>query len=474
MTLEKYNEKRDFSKTREPVGKMKKSIKKRFVVQFHKARRDHYDFRLEYKGVLVSFAIPKGFSFNSHDKRLAVHVEDHPLDYFNFEGRIPEGEYGAGTVEIWDKGYYEISKDLKKGIDEGEFKVCLQGDKLVGCWAFVHFKEDNFLVIYENAVGNKVKKKKIIKSKLKLPFDKVQVQLATLTKKVPKEKDYIYEIKYDGFRVVAYLENGKVKLKSRNGKDFTNKFNSIAKDLKDTFTDKLIVFDGEVVVFDKNGKSDFSLLQESIKSGKNNFCYVIFDVLALGEKDIRQKKLIDRKKILNDLAKFFPKNIILSEIVDGNGEKCFEIAKILGLEGIVAKKKNSVYCGTRNEDCLKIKCHHRQEFVIGGYTMKNNSLASLLLGYYEKDNLIFVGKVGTGLSENKKQELMLLFKKKKIKKTPFSNYAGKDDIFIKPNYVAEIQFAEITGGKMLRQASFIGLRKDKDAKSVILETDNKG
>lgn len=461
MTLSEYNKKRNFAVTSEPKGKKVKSKNNRFVVQFHRARRDHYDFRLEEDGVLISFALPKGFSYDSHDKRLAVHVEDHPLEYFNFEGRIPKGEYGAGTVEVFDKGRYEADGKISKGIERGEFKVTLYGEKLKGRWAFVHFKEDNFLAICENGEIKKEQKKK-------LPFYDAPVQLASLTKRVPSGKNYIFEIKYDGYRVLSYIEKGKVKLKSRNGKDFTKKFAVIAEDLEKSFKNKAIVLDGEVVVFDKNGRSDFSMLQDSVKKGKNNFSYVVFDILALGE-DTRSMPLLERKKLLEALSKFFTPNIILSEYVLGNGKECFEVAKRLGLEGVVAKKIDSKYGGTRNDDWLKIKCYHRQEFVVGGYSLNDGQLASLLLGYYEGDNLIYVGKVGTGFSESLKKELERKLSKIKTKISPFSNCQEKEAVFVVPKYVAEVQYAEITRAKLLRQASFIAFRTDKHPKEVVLE-----
>lgn len=461
MTLSEYNKKRNFAVTSEPKGKKDKSKGKRFVVQFHRARRDHYDFRLEEDGVLISFAIPKGFSHDSHDKRLAVHVEDHPLEYFNFEGRIPKGEYGAGTVEVFDKGRYEADGKISEGIEKGEFKVTLFGEKLKGKWAFVHFKENNFLVICENGEIKKELKKK-------LPFYDAPVQLASLTKRVPSGKNYIFEIKYDGYRVLSYIEKGKVKLKSRNGKDFTKKFAVIAEDLEKSFKNKTIVLDGEVVVFDKNGRSDFSMLQDSVKKGKNNFSYVVFDILALGE-DVRAKPLLERKKLLEALSKFFTPNIILSEYVLGNGKECFEVAKKLGLEGVVAKKIDSKYSGTRNDDWLKIKCYHRQEFVVGGYSLHGGRLSSLLLGYYKGDSLIYIGKVGTGFSERLKSEIERKLSKIKTKNSSFSNCQEKEVVYVLPKYVAEVQYAEITSAKLLRQASFIALRTDKEAKEVVLE-----
>ena len=461
MTLSEYNKKRNFAVTREPKGKKVKSKNNRFVVQFHRARRDHYDFRLEEDGVLISFALPKGFSYDSRDKRLAVHVEDHPLEYINFEGRIPKGEYGAGTVEVFDKGRYEADGKISEGIEKGEFKVTLYGEKLKGRWAFVHFKEDNFLAICEDGKIEKEVQKK-------LPFNDTSVQLASLTKRVPSGKNYIFEIKYDGYRVLSYIEKGKVKLKSRNGKDFTKKFVVIAEDLEKSFKNKAIVLDGEVVVFDKNGRSDFSMLQDSVKKGKNNFSYVVFDILALNE-DTRNMPLLERKKLLETLSKFFTPNIILSEYVLGNGKECFEVAKKLGLEGVVAKKIDSKYSGTRNDDWLKIKCYHRQEFVVGGYSLHGGQLSSLLLGYYKGDSLIYIGKVGTGFSERLKSEIERKLSKIKTKTSPFSNCQEKEVVYVLPKYVVEVQYAEITRAKLLRQASFIAFRTDKEAKEVVLE-----
>ena len=223
-----------------------------------------------------------------------------------------------------------------------------------------------------------------------------------------------------------------------------------------------------MVVFDKNGRSDFSMLQDSVKKGKNNFSYVVFDILALNE-DTRSMPLLERKKLLEALSKFFTPNIILSEYVLGNGKECFEVAKRLGLEGVVAKKIDSKYSGMRNDDWLKIKCYHRQEFVVGGYSLHDGRLSSLLLGYYEVDNLIYVGKVGTGFSESLKKELERKLSKIKTKISPFSNCQEKRVIFVLPKYVAEVQYAEITRAKLLRQASFIAFRTDKDPKEVVLE-----
>lgn len=473
MKLKKYNEKRDFNKTSEPKGKIEKSQGHRFVVQYHQARRDHYDFRLEHGGVLISWAVPKGLSLNSKDKRLAVKVEDHPVSYIDFEGIIPKGEYGAGKVEIYDKGKYAVLGDLDKGLEEGSFKVALYGEKLQGVWAFVHFKENNWLAIFEFDILNESTKVEKDKENQKLPFKKVEPQLATLSKTIPTGGEWIFEIKYDGYRIIALIEKGKVKLLSRNGHDYTTKFNSICESLQRAIGDSGVILDGEVVVFDDRGRSDFSLLQEHLKFKKGGFQYVVFDILAKNNRDLRGKSLKQRKEILEDLSKFFPDNIIFSQYVEDKGEECYALAKKLGLEGIVAKKLNSKYSGTRCDDWLKIKCYNRQEFVIGGYTLseKNDLLASILLGYYEDDNLLFIGSAGTGFTDKVKKELLEKFKKIERKSCPFKNSdkVPKKAKYISPKLVAEVQFAEVTRSSLLRQASYIGLREDKEAQKVVKE-----
>lgn len=470
MKLEKYNRKRNFNKTSEPKGKIEKGKGDRFVIQYHKSRRAHYDFRLEYGGVLISWAIPKGLSFNKKDKRLAVKVEDHPVSYISFEGVIPKGEYGAGKVEIFDKGKYAVLGDLDEGLEKGTFKVALYGEKLQGIWAFVHFKEDNWLAIYEFDILNNTTKDKVVKT---LPFKKVEPQLATLTKTIPKGREWIFEIKYDGYRIIALIERGKVKLLSRNGHDYTTKFNSICESLQRAIGDSAVILDGEVVVFDDRGRSDFSLLQEHIKYKKGGFQYVIFDILAQNGQDLRTKDLKQRKEILKDISKFFPDNIIFSQFVEDKGEECYALAKKLGLEGIVAKNITSKYSGGRDRTWLKIKCYNRQEFVIGGYTLseKDNLFASILLGYYQDGNLIFIGSAGTGFSDKAKEELIKKFKKIERKSCPFTNLkkVPSGAIFVTPKLVAEVQFAEITRSGLLRQASYIGLREDKKALSVVKE-----
>ena len=473
MSLKEYKEKRNFNTTNEPKGNIEKRKSNRFVVQLHKARAKHYDFRLEYGGVLISFAVLKGLSNNTNDKRLAVHVEDHPVDYINFEGVIPKGNYGAGTVEIFDKGNYFPLENIKRGLESGHLKVVLNGEKLKGAWSLVNIKENNWIIVKskdEYATLNENSKENNKKLKTKNPFSKCDVELATLTNEIPKGKDWIFEIKYDGYRAVSYVENGKVKIFSRNGLDYTQKFNSIAKSLRSIKEDSFVV-DGEIVVFDKNGKSDFSMLQDSIKNGKNNLYYCVFDLLALNGKDLRGESLENRKSKLERLLFKSDKNLMYSShVLDGKAS--YNFAKENNLEGIVAKKKSSKYVGKRTLDWLKIKCVLRQEFVIAGYTTttKNKVLSALILGYYKSGELKYVGKVGTGLGEKNKEELALKFKQIIRKTSPFKQSIKEKNVtWLTPKFVAEIKFAELTHDKLLRQPSFVGLRLDKKAKDVKLE-----
>lgn len=470
MSLKEYNKKRNFNNTKEPIGTKQKSSIRRFVIQYHEARTKHYDFRLEHNGVLLSFAVPKGLSMNPKDKRLAVMVEDHPIDYINFEGIIPKGNYGAGTVEIYDKGEYIPLDNIDQGLKKGLLKFILNGNKFKGEWSLINTEENKWLIIKgEDEYSSKGIKKK----KTKIPFKNCSIQLATLTNSLPKGKDYIYEIKYDGYRIIAYVENKKVKLLSRNNNDYTNKFQNLSKSLKEIEQDSFVL-DGEVVAFDSKGKSDFGLLQESIKNNENRLYYVAFDLLYLNGQDLRTLPLIERKNKLERLLFKSNDYLIYSQHVD-KGKECFEFAKENNLEGIIAKRIDSKYLGRRTNDWLKIKCYLRQEFVIGGYSTssKNELISALFLGYYDDKKLIYVGKVGTGFSENIKKELYLLFQKNIRKTSPFFKKIEENNaIWLRPIFVAEIQFTEFTKDKLLRQPSFIGLRKDKNAKEVFLEYKN--
>lgn len=469
MNLQEYNKKRNFDSTNEPKGNIKKSKKNRFVVQYHEARAKHYDFRLEYKGVLLSWAVPKGLSQNPKDKRLAVKVEDHPVDYINFEGIIPKGNYGAGTVEIYDFGEYLPIKSIGEGLKKGHLKIVLNGNKLKGAWSLIKTKDDNWLVV---KIDDEYGKETIKKDKItKLPFKTCGVQLATLSHKIPAGKEWIFEIKYDGYRMISYIENGKVKMFSRNKVDYSKKFGSICESLK-KIDRPSFVLDGEIVAFDKKGRSDFGLLQKTIKQGGSDLYYVVFDLLALDGKDLRDLPLLERKAKLERLLFKSDDCIMYSKHVD-KGKESFEFAKKNNLEGIIAKKSQSKYSGKRSDDWLKIKCYLRQEFVIGGFTTsdKNQLLSALLLGYYENKKFIYVGKVGTGFSVTTKKELHSMFQKLLRKTSPFSEEVPEKNVYwLKPSLIAEIQFTELTKEKLLRQPSFLGLRRDKEPEDVVLET----
>lgn len=476
MTLSEYNKKRKFSSTSEPQGKVKQtnSKKLRFVVQYHKATTNHYDFRLEYNGVLLSWAVPKGPSLNPKDKRLAVMVEDHPVDYISFEGIIPKGNYGAGSVEIFDKGFYTAEKDFEKGLKKGHIIFSLFGEKLKGNFSLVKIDDKNWLLI-KGQDKFATDKKTLPQQANKNPFSTCDANLALLTSSIPKGKDWIFEIKYDGYRILSFVENKKVKLKTRNNNDYTKKFGAIEKSLL-SISKQPFILDGEIVCFDENGRSDFSLLQDSIKNNSSPFYYVVFDILSFNGKDLRKEELSARKEILNNLLINSPKNIIKSEYIVGKGKETFNFAKKNNLEGIVAKNLKSLYTGTRNGDWLKIKCYKRQEFVIGGYTKtdKNKYVSAILVGYYKNKKLCYAGKVGTGFNDKQRQELCKIFEKHKGEKNYFVNSPkSKEDItYLTPKLIAEIKFTELTKENILRQPSFIALREDKNPLDIKLEIEN--
>lgn len=504
--LKQYREKRNFGRTNEPTGG--KAAKKgkdgglKFTVQLHDATRLHYDLRLEWNGVLLSWAVPKGPSYVPSEKRLAVKVENHPLDYADFEGAIPKGEYGGGTVMLWDDGVWEPVSDIDEGLKNGSLKFILYGQRLKGRWALVRLKskkgekDDNWLFIkdkdefskttdrvlkYPKSVssGRTLKQIEADESRAseKNPFDRVEPKLAKLEETIPESNDWVYEIKYDGYRIVAFAENGSVRLVTRNHSDYTEKFQSVADAIKKLSQRRAMVLDGEMTVVDENGKSDFGALQEYVKSkGEKRLLYMVFDLLALDGKDLRKLPLSERKERLESLLKEASPYLRYSKHFSGNGKEFFEAASKRGLEGIVAKRMDSSYDGNRDDSWIKIKCYKRQEFVIGGYTVserKKGGIAALLLGYYEGKKLIYAGRAGTGIGERAAEELKQKFYGAETGKCPFANEPDgtKSETvrFVKPKFVAEIQYAERTKENLLRQASFKGLRFDKNPKEVVLE-----
>lgn len=501
--LEDYNRKRNFEKTGEPEGEVEKTGESlRFVVQHHIARRDHFDFRLEWEGALLSWAVPKGPSFNPRDKRLAVKVEDHPIDYRNFEGIIPKGEYGGGTVMIWDEGYWTPYVDVDEGLNSGSLKFSLDGRRLRGSWALVRMKakdgkdDDNWLLLKEKdeyalpsdgisqfttSVRTGRTMEQIEKGKEtslpRNPFDKTEVQLAKLVAAPPEDDDWLYEVKYDGYRIVAYIEGNTVRLMTRGGNDYADRFPAVARSLLDWAAGRAMVLDGEMTVTDDNGRTDFQALQSYMRDKKDkSLTYIVFDILALDGEDLRSRPLIERKSILEKLLENAPKNLHYSAHVKGRGKECFVAACRANLEGVVGKRPDSVYSGTRNGDWIKLKCDKRQEFVIGGYTLsekKNSGVSSLLLGVYDGGELVFAGRAGTGFSAKTSAELERRFEGLKRDTSPFKNppkgRAGERIFYLEPELVAEIKFTEWTEENLLRQASFKGLRTDKNPKDIRME-----
>lgn len=507
--LERYNRKRNFEKTGEPHGSgagenRGGNGRLKYVVQHHIARRDHYDFRLEWDGALLSWAVPKGPSYNPTDKRLAVRVEDHPLDYRNFEGTIPKGQYGGGTVMLWDEGFWESRSDIGVGLSEGSLKFELYGQRLKGKWALVRLKDkesaqENWLLLKEKdeyaylteisgfdtsvRTGRTMEEIEKIENKgsktVKNPIKTAKAQLAKLVDKAPEDGEWLYELKYDGYRILAFVESDKVRLVTRNGNELTGRFGDVADSLALLAGNRAMILDGEMVITDAEGRTDFQALQNYMKNPtKQNLTYIIFDLLALDGEDLRKRRLIDRKELLENLMKGAPKNLYYSKSVKGNGEESFDAACKYGLEGIIGKRADSAYSGMRNGDWIKLKCRNEQEFVIGGYTLSDKKtegggVSSLLLGFYREETLIYAGRSGTGFTERTRKELEKKFGSLKIGKCPFSEEPkpNKNEaiIWLEPEMVAEIKFAEWTDENLLRQASFKGLRMDKNPKEVKME-----
>lgn len=500
--LKTYNKKRNFDKTKEPIGK-KTTSKKRlhFVVQHHLARADHYDFRLEWDGVLLSWAVPKGPSLNPSDKRLAAHVEDHPFSYRNFEGNIPKGEYGGGVVMLWDEGHYEPNDDFAMGLKNGSLKFTLFGERLQGSWALVKMKHatksaDNWLLIkhqdeyakktagiskYTTSIRSNRTMKQIennLVKKTENPFKKVDVQLAKLESSIPKGDEWIHEIKFDGYRILAFIENNEVKLLTRNNLNYTAEFLEIASSLTELAAGQSMVMDGEVVIIDKNGKSDFQALQRYLKkSTEDSLSYIAFDLLALDGVDLRKEPLIKRKEKLKKIIEKNAQNIFYSAHAKGNGQKHFDEVSDKGLEGIISKKENSKYSGTRNGDWIKVKCENRQEFIIVGYINSKKvrgAIQCLLLGYYRDNRLIYAGRVGSGFNQSIMNDLINKLEKSRRKTSSLDNIDDlkgiKDINWVKPLHIAEIKFTEWTSDGHLRHPSFKGLRIDKKTREVINES----
>jgi bifunctional non-homologous end joining protein LigD len=524
MSLIDYIKKRNFSKTSEPSGdahvKPKKS-QSMFVIQKHDASHLHYDFRLEVDGVLKSWAVPKGPSLDVKQKRLAMMVEDHPYSYGNFEGEIPKGSYGAGEVIVWDTGTYTVKDfhDKKNreqymldGIEKGEIKFELQGQKLNGHFALVKMRtaegnswllikehdefevegEDNFsdvsvlsdrVLTRDGGEGwkdtdeksdKKTSSKKptsSIRKSSKLP-EFFKPMLATLVDEPFTDPEWIFEPKLDGYRTLAFIDKSGVQLYSRNHISLNKKFYSIAKVLEQLPLQAVI--DGEVVGMNEDGKIDFQALQNADRN-PDQLIYHVFDLTFLQGNDITHIPLIERKKLLKKAVENLKQVKYVEHVKDG--KKLFEHAKKSGTEGIIAKKADSFYrTDSRSEDWLKIKITHEQEVIICGYTEPQGSrhhFGSLLLGVYQDNILHYIGHTGTGFDEKTLEGLKTKLDKLKTDQLPFNHIpeVHKNGVtWIKPELVCEVKFASWTDDNQMRHAVFLGLREDKDAKEVIVET----
>jgi bifunctional non-homologous end joining protein LigD len=566
MGLTAYVKKRDFSKTKEPkAGRSKDKDHLMFVIQKHDASRLHYDFRLEMDGVLKSWAVPKGPSTDPQVKRLAMMVEDHPFDYRNFEGIIPQGEYGGGTVIVWDEGTYEPIEEIKgkkaqekhllKQLESGSVKIKLHGEKLEGEFALVKthgMGENGWLLIkhkdefasekditkkdksilsgktieqmektsekvwqhgHEEDVEKPTKpgkKKALAKTDDELTEEVESEEAATdfdievLLKKAPKSKapksikpmkatlvdepfdspDWLFEVKWDGYRAIATIDKNEVELISRNNLPF-DKYYPINNIIKKWGINA--VLDGEILVLNDKGISDFGALQNWRSEADGNLVYYVFDILWYEGKNLTGLPLIQRQAILRSVLPATDDRVRQSKVFEKNGVEFFKAAERIGLEGIIAKKASSVYTSDlRSKEWLKIKVQRRQEVIIAGFT-KNagtaKAFSALVLAIYDGGELKYVGKVGTGFSDKLQKEMMAQFKPLITDKSPFEvepdvdkpsrfrpQRMGAKPTWLKPELVAEVAFAEVTSDGIFRQASFKGMRTDKKAKDVILET----
>jgi bifunctional non-homologous end joining protein LigD len=510
--LTTYRRKRDFKRTREPVGSAHpRSRGNSFVVQKHAARRLHYDFRLELDGVLKSWAVPKGPSLEPGEKRLAVQTEDHPIEYGRFHGLIPEGEYGAGTVELWDRGAWTPDGDPREGLARGRLKFQLRGKKLHGGWALIRMGgrngsrngRENWLLIKERddstaraGRAEPAAPKEAAGSRGRAPRGKrqpaledvsgaregalpafVAPQLATLVDRAPAGEDWLHEIKLDGYRVLARIERGRARLLTRNAKDWSARFPEIAAAAARLKVDRALL-DGEIVALDAHGVSRFEKLQEALSRGRSeHLVYFIFDVLHLDGRDLRSVPQIERKALLARFLGSARPPIRYSEHVEGKGGAFFERACKLGLEGIVSKQNNAPYRSGRGSAWVKVKCVSSQEFVIAGYTDPKGTRASfgaLLLGVHDKaGGLTYAGRVGTGFDQRLLKGLLTKLKALEQSESPFSKLpasAGTRDVhWVKPSLVADVAFTNWTRDGILRHPTFHGLREDKPAGEVVRE-----
>ncbi|HEV7659454.1 MAG TPA: DNA ligase D [Allosphingosinicella sp.] len=521
--LATYNKKRDFAKTAEPAGKVARGKGKKliFMVQKHDATRLHYDLRLELEGTLKSWAVTRGPSLDPADKRLAVRTEDHPMSYATFEGTIPKGQYGGGTVMLWDRGLWipHPGKDPVKTLAEGHLHFTLEGERMKGEWILIRLKPrgkergenwllrkiedahagsptglvDTFLTsvktgrtMDEIAAGKKAsvpRRKPGSRTTAELgpgfrrgtSFPKFkEPQKATLVDSVPAGSAWLHEMKYDGYRCLIALAGGKARIYTRTGLDWTDKFPEIAEAAAAIQCDTALL-DGEIVALDDKGNTGFSALQQAISEGGRGLTLFLFDALEIDGERLEKLPNIERKQrlaaLLGDGVQPF---ILYADHIIGKGEQLFGAMCAAGQEGIISKKADAPYRHARTKTWLKVKCTHRQEFVIIGWSesdKKGRGFRALLLGLHEDGKLRYAGKVGTGFSQAIQLELRERLDKLATGKAPapVPRPEARGAHWVKPELVAEIAFAQFTADNVVRHASFLGLRGDKKAKEVVAE-----
>ncbi len=562
MALETYRKKRQFGVTPEPRGRKGARGGHRYVIQKHAARRLHYDLRLELDGVMKSWAVTRGPSLDPNEKRLAVHVEDHPIEYNAFEGTIPEGEYGGGTVMIWDRGTWTPEGDPHKGYAKGHLVFDLNGEKLHGRWHLVRMRSrgnerhDNWLLIkgkddeargprdpdileeeprsvttgrsIEEIAAGKDGKKRVWHSnrtaaakdivafkqkirniaaapaassgkkakprvrsangkragktrnrragKSKLP-EFVPLSLATLYDQPPSGPDWLHEIKFDGYRMEARLDRGTVRLLTRKQQDWTHRFKPVAEAVG-ALPAETALLDGEVVVEDGNGISNFSLLQTDLKDGRTDrFVYYVFDLLYLDGRDLTGEPLLERKAALAHLLQGAGKDGVIryTDHFEEAGPVILRHAREMGLEGIVSKRKSAPYRSGRTDNFVKTKCRLNQEFIVAGYapaTALPRAIGALIVAVHDNGELRYAGRVGTGYTQKMARDLFKRLEPLRTERRPIelpTDERRKDVVWVKPELVVEAEFAGVTHGGVLRQGSFKGIREDKAAGDVVRE-----
>jgi bifunctional non-homologous end joining protein LigD len=536
--LKDYAGKRDFSRTAEP--KPKRATKRpgkaaglQFVIQKHAARRTHYDLRLELDGVLKSWAVTRGPSLAVGDKRLAVRTEDHPMQYLDFEGNIPKGEYGGGAMIVWDRGTWTPDGDPQRGLDKGHLQFALDGARLKGRWHLVRIRprqgertdpwlliksEDEFArpagaaeIVAEEATSylsgltteqlaaqgelrvDHAARAEVAQQRTRALPDVARVRgarkkllptfvepsLAQTAERPPSGAKWVHEIKYDGYRIQARIDGATVRLLTRKGLDWTERFGSIARSLAGLGLSSALL-DGEIVVEDSGGIAKFSLLQADLSAGRHDrFVYYLFDLLYAEGYDLTPATLLDRKVLLQEIVAALPASspVRFSEHLAEDGPTMLEHACRLGLEGIVSKRVDMPYRSGRGEHWLKSKSVLRQEFIIIGYvpsTVSPGSVGALVLGYHENGKLMYAGRVGTGYSHKQARELRDTLEEIAASRPALGNAlpagAEKGVRWVKPQLVCEVEFHDWTTDRLIRQSSFKGLREDKTPEEVVLET----